>query len=166
MDIRRFTIAAVVCCASASFVPAQAQEMVFLIRHAEKEASGKDPKLTGAGRERAGDWADMLQFGGIDVVFTSDTTRTRETGQIISESLDVPRKEVSREDVAGLMDLPEFDHADEKVLIVGHAETIPSILSGLGVRNTVEVSQDDFANLFIVTAGDEGAPRMIRLIMP
>jgi len=166
MDIRRFTIAAVVCCASASFVPAQAQEMVFLIRHAEKEASGKDPKLTGAGRERAGDWADMLQFGGIDVVFTSDATRTRETGQIISESLDVPRKEVSREDVAGLMDLLEFDHADEKVLIVGHAETIPLILSRLGVSDMIEISQDDYANLLVVTPGPDDEPALVRLRMP
>lgn len=144
---------------------APAQEAVFVIRHAEK-AAGEDPPLTEAGRLRAAAWAEMLQGAGIRQVITSDTWRTRETGAIIATALGTAQTEVDRRDIAGLVDLLGFDHEDERVLIVGHAETIPSILAGLGHAGTVEVSQADFASLFVLTPEEGGPARLIRLHMP
>lgn len=147
-------------------LPASAQEAVYIIRHAEKETSDADPRLTDPGRERAVKWADMLRLADLDAVITSDARRTRETGGIVAGRLDLPQKELPADDVSGVIDLIQFDHEEDTVLVVGHAETIPRILSGLGVQTSVDISQDEFANLFIVTAGDGGEPRMIRLIMP
>ena len=69
-------------------------------------------------------------------------------------------------DVAGLVDALEFDHADERVLVVARAETIPSILSGLGFPEKIEVSQDDYANLFLDLPMSDGRPELMRLVMP
>jgi broad specificity phosphatase PhoE len=164
--MRRFVFATLLSCGLASVFPAHAQEVIYLIRHAEKEASGTDPRLTPAGRERAVAWAEMFRHSEIDVILTTDAQRTRETGGIISRSLGAPREELPREDIARLIDLLQFDHADDTVLIVGHAETIPSVLSNLGVFDTIEISQTDYANLFVLTTGSGDEPSLVRLRMP
>lgn len=145
--------------------PAAAQESVMLIRHAEKEA-GADPHLTESGRDRARRWAEMMRDSGISAVITSNFQRTRETGGIIAEALGIERSEVEANDVAGLLDILGFDHEDDRVLIVGHTNTIPAIISGLGVADTVTIGEDDFANLFVVTPIAGGGGAMIRLRMP
>ena len=128
---------------------ASAQEAVYLIRHAEK-AEGEDPALLPEGRDRAAAWAGMLQRAEIDVVLTSDAVRTRETGGIIARALDIPTEALAASDVTGLVDLMTFDHEEDRVLVVGHAETLPAILEGLGVGAGIEIDQDDFGNLFVV----------------
>ena len=128
----------------------KAQEKVLLIRHAEKEANDEDPALTEAGRMRAEAWADMFSDSDIQAVITTDARRTRETGMIIAGHLELERKEVATFDVLGLLDLLSFDHEDQTVLVVAHAETIPAILSALGSPKDVQIAQDDFTNLFVI----------------
>jgi hypothetical protein len=50
--------------------------------------------------------------------------------------------------------------------IVGHAETIPGILEGLGAFNEIKISQTDFANLFILLQSGADEPRLIRMSIP
>ncbi|MFC6636999.1 hypothetical protein GV827_20845 [Sulfitobacter sp. JBTF-M27] len=145
---------------------AAAQEAVYVIRHAEKEISGEDPSITDEGKVRAAAWAEMLQHIELDVVFTSDAKRTQETGNIIANSLELPIHAIDRWDTAGLIDLLSFDHEQDTVLVVGHAETIPGILAGLGVFTNIEIIQSDFANLFIVLQPGADDPRLIRIRMP
>ena len=145
---------------------AAAQEAVYVIRHAEKELTGEDPSITNEGKARAAAWAEMLQHVGLDVVFTSDAKRTRETGDIIANKLELPAHVVERADTGGLTDLLSFDHEEDTVLVVGHAETIPGILKNFGAFNDLDISQTDFANLFIVLQPGSDDPRLIRLRMP
>ncbi|PLX43580.1 MAG: hypothetical protein C0605_03820 [Hyphomicrobiales bacterium] len=147
-------------------LPVAAQEAVFIIRHAEKELSGADPSITKAGKLRAAAWAKMLRHVGLDVVFTSDAKRTRQTGEIIAASLGLPLHARNRADTAGLTDTLSFDHEEDVVLIVAHAETIPGILQNLGVSGNIKVSQADFANLFIVAQPGSDKARLLRLQMP
>ncbi len=151
-----------------SFVglPATAQETVYLIRHAEKELSGSDPALTPAGRQRAADWADMLRNVGLDKIFTSDALRTRETGGIIATALDLPRSALPRRDIVGLIDTLEFDHAEDTILVVGHAETIPGILESLGASESLSIEKDEFDNLFILVRPASAESALIHLRMP
>lgn len=143
-----------------------AQEAAFVIRHTEKEATGDDPGLTPGGREMALGWSRMLANANIDIVFHTDAKRARETGTIIAEALGTERIETPMADITAVMDLLEFDHADDKVLIVGHTETIPGILSGLGVDETVEIPSDDYRNLFLVTFAQDRTPTLTRLRLP
>lgn len=143
-----------------------AQEPIYIIRHAEKELSGTDPALTETGRKRAAAWAEMFRPSELNIILTSDAKRTRETGGIIARSLGIPHKEFPIEDVAGLIDLIEFDHEQDNVLIVGHTETIPQILSNLGSFEDVEIGQSDFANLFVLVRQGTDEPQLIRLRMP
>ena len=145
---------------------AAAQEAVYVIRHAEKELTGDDPSITPEGEARAAAWAEMLQNVELDVVFTSDAKRTQETGNIIANRLGLPIHSVDRADTTALIDMLSFDHDDDTVLVVGHAETIPGILESLGAFNEIEISQSDFANLFILLQPEADEPRLIRMRMP
>ena len=68
---------------------AAAQETVFVIRHAEKEAQPDDPALTEAGRARSARWATMLAEAELDAVIHTDAVRSRETAGIIADALGV-----------------------------------------------------------------------------
>lgn len=145
---------------------AAAQEAVYLIRHGEKEISGTDPALTPEGRQRAADWAVMLGNIGLDTIFTSDALRTQETGGIIADALDLETSALSRGDIAGLVDTLEFDHDEDTVLVVAHAETIPLILKYFGVLEDVAIDQSEFANLYVVLEPSSDNPTYIHLLMP
>lgn len=147
-------------------LPAFAQDVVYLIRHAEKAQTGADPALTPDGRTRAAAWAEMLEFAGLDVVITSEARRTRETGEIIADGLTLPQVSLPPNDIAGLVDLLQFDHEDDAVLIVGHAETIPRIVDAIGGSGDFSVDQSEFDNLFILFDAKSGSPAIVRLRMP
>lgn len=145
---------------------AAAQEAVYLIRHGEKELSGTDPVLTPEGRQRAADWAEMLRNVGLDAIITSDALRTQETGGIIANALGLEINALPKGDVAGLVDSLEFDHEEETVLIVAHAETIPQILEYMGVLEDVAIDQSEFGNLYVVLRSSSDSPTYIHLLMP
>jgi hypothetical protein len=49
------------------------------------------------------------------------------------------------------------------VLVVGHSNTVPALLSALHVDASIEIADDDYDNLFIVVAQKEGRPVLLRL---
>jgi 2,3-bisphosphoglycerate-dependent phosphoglycerate mutase len=149
-----------------SATPALAQHTVFLIRHAEKQLDVPDPALTNEGRARATHWAALLAAAGIDAIYTSDALRTQQTGEIIAGELGLGTTVWPASDSAGLVDILQFDHLDDRVLIVGHTETLPGILQLLGVNETVSLSPAEFDYLFIVYGLDTGAPTLLHLLMP
>ena len=144
--------------------PATAQEAVFIIRHAEKD-TGTDPALTAEGRARAERWAAMFADAGIDAIYTSTARRTQETGDIIADALSLFPEALPMMDVDGLMTRLRQDHADDRVLIVGHTENIPVILSELGLFDLVTLDAQVFSRLFVVTPGPD-EPVVLDLQMP
>ncbi|NNK77806.1 MAG: histidine phosphatase family protein [Litoreibacter sp.] len=108
----------------------------------------------------------MLQDVGLDAIITSDALRTQETGGIIAEALDLQTSALPRGDVAGLVDTLEFDHEEDTVLLVAHAETIPRILEYLGVFEDITIDQGEFTNLFVVIGPSSDDPAYIHLLMP
>jgi len=47
------------------------------------------------------------------------------------------------------------------VLVVGHSNTVPEVMTALGVKPAVTIADTEFDNLFIVTTGAK--PTMVRL---
>jgi len=142
---------------------ASAQEVVFLIRHAERDWSSSDAGLVEAGHERAMSWADVFADADLDVIITSEMLRTRETGAPISETLQVPAQVFTRYDVRGLIELLQTEHSDERVLVVGHSGTIPQIIRALGATNWISIPKSDYNDLFVVRPEEDGTPDVVRL---
>ena len=161
MILRGLCVAAALAMALGWPEGATAGEAVYLIRHAEK-AEGSDPPLTADGRARALRWADMLSETGIAAVITTTAARTRETGGIIARALGWETVEVGLNDTAGVIDLIGFDYADTSVLVVGHTETLPTLLRALGTGEAPTIEDEDFARLFITVPG-EGLVAALRM---
>jgi hypothetical protein len=47
------------------------------------------------------------------------------------------------------------------VMVVGHSNTIPELIKGLGIATPISLADDDYDNLFVIVFGQE--PRLLRL---
>lgn len=137
--------------------------VIFLVRHAERAAiSGQVPSDTGlsvAGRERAEDLARTLKDAKIRAIYTTEYKRTRETAAPIAQSLGIRPEVISGDDFRGLV--AKLKTSPGNVLVVGHSNTLPQIISALGVSSRIKVTESDYDNLFLVVMAEP--PQLIYL---
>jgi broad specificity phosphatase PhoE len=145
--------------------PAAAQQTVFLVRHAERADMEKrappsdDPDLSTAGRARAESLATLLKDADIRAIFITKYKRTRQTaGPLATASGLSPI--VMEATTAGAI-AKEIRAQKGNVLVVGHSNTVPDTLKALDVETAVKIGDQDFDNLFVVTAGP--TPTLLRL---
>jgi broad specificity phosphatase PhoE len=163
MDVIKIALVAFACLLASGNV--NAQEAVFVIRHAEPELTGYgvDVRLLPEGRERATDWATILRPSGLDLVVTTEFQRSRATGAIIAEALEVPRVEFSKGGSTGIAEFLRENYPEDVILVVGHTSTIPKMLRSFGYRNAFPISMSAYGWLFIVTPLENGPPAVTRL---
>ena len=137
--------------------------VIFLVRHAERAAiSGHVPSDTGlsaAGRRRAEALSATLKDAQITAIYTTGYKRTKETAAPLAQSLGIRPEVIPADDIRSL--LGNLKAARGNVLVVGHSNTLPQIISALGISSRVTVAESDYDNLFLVVLGKE--PKLIRL---
>src|SRR6266516_4691603 len=142
---------------------ASAEPVVVVVRHAEKAASdGKDPDLSLAGRARAEALARILKDSGITTIFTIEFKRTQETAAPTATSTHVTPTVVAVKDTAGLV--AKLHKLSGNALVVAHGDTIPNIVKALGINSPINIPDEDYSELLIVTLGDK--PQLFRLHYP
>lgn len=120
-----------ICLISACAVPFAGPDnySAYLVRHAEKEP-GRDPALSPEGRVRASALAERLAEAGLEVIFSTDFARTRETAGPIALKLGLP---VLYYDPRNLEGLAEQIRTERRTaLVVGHSNTTPGLAAALG----------------------------------
>lgn len=131
--------------------------VVVVVRHAEKAAEPKaDPPLTEAGAARAEALIDAVAEFRFTAVLTTNFERTRSTAAPIAARLGLTPElvDVKGSDVAqGLLQ----KHRGETVLVVGHSNTVPDIVAGLGAAKPAPISENEFDRLFVVRVPPSGA---------
>jgi 2,3-bisphosphoglycerate-dependent phosphoglycerate mutase len=140
-------------------VPAAAQSTVFLVRHAERAdtqpgatpAMGADPDLSEAGRARAESLATMLKDAKITAIFATEFKRTQQTAAPLAKALGITVTTVASNSTADL--LKKIRASKGNVLVVGHSNSVPDVIKGLGVSTPVTIADDEFDNLFLVSRG-------------
>ena len=141
---------------------------IILVRHAEKAPQpADDPPLTPAGEARAVALIDAVGAAGVQAIYSTKWKRTQQTALPIAQKLGVP---VTTFDAApGARGYGEIyaaellaKHRGRVVLVVGHSNTVPAILEGLGVANAPRITDPEYDNIFIVTVPDTGTARMVR----
>ncbi|MFI5178691.1 MAG: phosphoglycerate mutase family protein [Vicinamibacterales bacterium] len=153
-------LSAAVVLASALVRPAvaSAQQLVLVVRHAERADDGAppaqmtaapDPPLSAAGKARADKLAAMLSAAGITAVYTTDFKRTQQTAAPLAAKLGVTPTVMSSKDTAALVADLRARHARDIVLVVGHSNTVPDVIKAFG-GPTVAIADDEYDNLFIV----------------
>ena len=150
---------------------ALAQRAVLVVRHAERAREGPeaDIPLSKTGAEHAARLAEMLKTAGVTAVYATDTTRARQTGEPLAQMLKLPIKTYDTRDEKGNMTAAPLaarlkaDEKDGVVLVVGHSNTVPDILSAYGSKETVRLAQDDYGDLFVLVPQPSGPPVLLRL---
>ena len=134
--------------------------MVYLVRHAEKADTGKDPELSDIGKERAEDLSRFLKDAGITNIWTTDYKRTRETVAPIAARTRV------KVEVYDPSKLGEFATKLKSIpgrhLVVGHSNTTPALVQALGGDPGPPMPESEFDRFYIVTLGQNLATIQLR----
>ena len=141
---------------------------VILVRHAEKATTpGNDPDLSAAGMLRARDLASALADARIASIIVTQLQRTHATARptaeaggvtpiVVRVTGDVPAHVQAV--VAAVRSRP----AGQAVLVVGHSNTIPAIVTALGGPRLPDLCDSQYGTLFILDFTVPGSPRLIR----
>jgi broad specificity phosphatase PhoE len=118
-----------------------------------------DPDLSEAGRARAQALVFMLKDAGITTIYTTEYKRTRQTAEPIATALGVSPTIIKGNETARLV--KEVAASKGNVLVVGHSNTIPDVIKGLGVTTPQPIKDEEYDLLFIVTPGQ--TPAVVKL---
>ena len=139
---------------------------VILVRHAERENQGRNPRLTPDGERRAAALVDAIGRSGLDAIYVTKFNRTQQTAAPTAAELNITPTVVT---VAGSAQAHADEiaasirenHAGKRVLVVGHSNTVPLIMHSLGVTAVRPVEEDEYGRLFILTLRKNEPPRLI-----
>jgi phosphohistidine phosphatase SixA len=161
------------CAAAASILlaslvaPAVAQaapSAIYLVRHGEKAAVGKDPELTPQGQARARNIAAILAHTGITAIFSTATTRTRQTAAPLAERTGLAVQLYDAGAPALLVD--KVKALPGAVLVVGHSNTLPELVRLFGGAAGSDIADDEYDRLYQLLPGPDGQVRTILLSSP
>jgi broad specificity phosphatase PhoE len=142
---------------------AEAQEAVYLVRHAERLDESADSPLSPEGEARAARLAVMLRDAGITKVFATQYRRTADTGKPLAATLGVPVVQIDAGRHRALLDAVRAEGPRARVLIVGHSDTVAELLELIGDGRPVTIAKAEYDNLFVVVPGGGSPPVVLRL---
>jgi broad specificity phosphatase PhoE len=142
---------------------AEAQQAIFLVRHAEQSVETDDPELTEAGKKRAQALASVLKDAGVNVIYTTDRRRAIQTAEPLGKSLNIESKRLPLRDVDGLVARLREQAAHDRILVVSHSLALPRLLKALGYAAEVTIPLHEYDNLFVLVPKNEGSPTVLRL---
>ncbi len=141
-------------------------KVYFLVRHAEKDTTvAGEPVLTQEGIARASKIADILRGTRVDAIYSTLTLRTMYT---VDSLADIKAMSILPYENKSLKSLVESIRGSEeinRIFMVGHANTIPSItnsLMGQEIYNNI-FDESDYGNFIIVIEYINGKKEVLKL---
>ncbi len=130
---------------------------VVVVRHAEEELDERDPGLTPAGRDRAGLLAYRCADAGVSAVFSTPYNRTLQTANPTADRLGLTVDTTFKPHEEGALGAHIRSSLEgQAVLVVGHSNTVPLILAGLGAPRIADLPETAYDRLYIVTIARDG----------
>ncbi|HAK54928.1 MAG: phosphoglycerate mutase family protein [Vicinamibacterales bacterium] len=171
---RVFGVAAATVAAFSAAV--SAQEAIFIVRHAERTDQSSDSTLSAEGESRAERLARHLRDAGIDAIYSTSFRRTLGTAAPLAEALGL---DVQTEPTLGPAPMGSDDrvgryveelvtrlgerHGADRVVVVGHSNTLPALLAALGHPEPISIAGDEYDNLFVVLPQPDSPPTVLRI---
>ena len=151
------------------FFESQATTTMIFVRHAEKAMQpANDPGLSEAGRRRVAELTRQLVdadvVAGVDAIYSTPFRRTQETAQSVADALDLPIHTYSPDDNEAVLSTILKNHKGKIILIVGHSNTLPTLIADLGASKKVPpIQENEFDNIYVVSIPWFGKTKTIRL---
>ena len=129
--------------------------MIYLVRHGEKVAEGKDPDLTPQGQQRARNIAAMLGKAGIAHIFSTPTNRTRQTAQPLAQQNGLQVQPYDPKTPQALV--ARVKTLSGAVLVVGHSNTLPELVRLFGGQPGADIADNEYDRLYQLIPGAGGS---------
>lgn len=143
-------------------IPARADTVFFLARHAEKQNVIEDPRLNEVGLRRAARLADLLADAGLTSIYSTDYYRTRETAQAVAERLGMGIGLYDPAEPTALLDA--LLEAGGRHLLIGHSNTVPDMVARLGGKPYGAIDEKgEYDRLYVVTVDASGEATTVLL---
>ncbi len=144
----------------------EADTVVLVVRHAEKSAPSGDVPLSAAGESRAQALVAIGREAGVSAVITTQFQRTRQTAAPLATALGITPEVIDvkggvAEHVAGIAQAIKTRHAGRTVLVVGHSNTVPAIVTALGGPKLPDLCDDFYDDFFTVVVSSDGSARVV-----
>jgi broad specificity phosphatase PhoE len=140
---------------------------VLIVRHAEKASDAEDSPLTEAGTQRAQALVQLAGDARVSAIYSTQFKRNHDTVQPLAERLGITVTEVP----VNLQNPGDYGktlarniiekHSGQTVLVVGHSNTIGSIVEGLSGR-AVPMNGVEYHDLYVVTIPPSGSAGVIK----
>lgn len=145
--------------------PGRSPTLFFVVRHAEKDLTAKsdDPELSEKGGRRAKELARLLGSVPLRAVYSTDYRRTRSTALPAAQAAGLEVTPYAPKDSATLARGLAEKLEGGAVLIVGHSNTVPAVLEGLGLRTKIALGEGDYDSVFCVAVAADGSAQLARL---
>jgi broad specificity phosphatase PhoE len=137
---------------------------IYLVRHGEKAAQGKDPDLTAQGQARAQNIATILQKTGITSIFSTPTARTMQTAQPLATHSNVTVQAYDPKAPKALVE--KVKSLNGAVLVVGHSNTLAELVRLFGGAPGPEIADNEYDRLYQLNIAAGGAVTTVLLTSP
>jgi phosphohistidine phosphatase SixA len=123
----------------------------MLIRHADVPGGSADPALSAAGAARAQELRHVLRDAGLDAIYVTRWQRTQQTAAPLAADLGITPTQIDAavDVIAAIQGHP----ASSGVVVIGHTNTVPDIIAGLGGPAGVTIDATEFDRLFVLLGG-------------
>lgn len=139
--------------------------IILIVRHAEKASDAEDSPLTEAGLERAQALVRVTSDAGVSAIYSTQFKRNRDTARPLAEHLgmaiiEVPVDLQNPGDYGKLLAREIMKKHPGQTVVVGHGNTIPSLVEGFTGRS-VALADIAYSDLLVIDASS-GSAKVIR----
>jgi 2,3-bisphosphoglycerate-dependent phosphoglycerate mutase len=135
----------------------------YVVRHAEKmQTNTSDPALTDEGEDRAVRLAKILVNKNIQEIYSTNYIRTMFTAQPLAELRNIEIQKYAPKEQSELIE--KLKISKKNTLIVGHSNTIKSIINGLAEKEVLakDLEDSEYGHLYLIKRGKLGKPKFIQ----
>lgn len=149
LNLRKVVIGILLCALSAPLTA----NTIYLVRHAEKQHEGADPALTECGKARAQALAALLSEVKLSAVYATPYKRTQQTAAAVAMQQQLKVSLYDPREPSLLKQ--QLELADGPVLVVGHSNTVPALVTLLSDIDVAPLNEQQFDMLYQVQTSDK-----------
>lgn len=146
---------------------AQAQNLttIVLVRHAERGTDDpRDPGLSESGRARAVRLQQLLADLPVQLAWTTDYRRTRQTLEPLATSQSLTLAIYDPRDLGAAVERIVRESVGKTVLVAGHSNTVPAMVNLLAGKSLyADLAESDYGKLWIVHLREGHPPIIVTL---